>query len=100
MVLNSNRKTRKKALADRQGCQSRERLVERPWLQLICCAPVFSHEVSCIFWSKESHQDKSPKWASEGVRENKIQLELVDINLQTEKYYIIVKFPEYDITTI
>ena len=53
----------------------------------MCCTPVSSCEVSCIFWSKGSHQDKSPKWASREVRENKIQLELVNINLQTEKLH-------------
>jgi len=45
MVLNSDRKTRKKALVDRQERQSEERLVEQPWLQLMCCALVSGHEV-------------------------------------------------------
>jgi len=31
---------RKEAPADCQGHWSGERLVERPWLQLMCCAPV------------------------------------------------------------
>jgi len=70
MVLNSDRRTRKKAPADRQGCQSRERLVERPWLQLMCCTPVSSYEVGRIFQSDESRRDRGPKWASGGVRED------------------------------
>jgi len=28
---------------------SRERLIERPWLQLICCAPVSGHELVVYF---------------------------------------------------
>jgi len=40
---------RKKTPATRQGCQSRERLVERPWLQLMYCAPVSGREVDRIF---------------------------------------------------
>jgi len=39
----------KKAPADRQGHWSGERLVERPWLQLMCCAPVSSCEVVAYF---------------------------------------------------
>jgi len=70
MVLNSDRKTRKKALADRQGRRSGEQLVERPWLQLMCCAPVSSHEVGRVFWSEGSRQDRGPKWASGGVGED------------------------------
>ena len=87
MVLNSDHRTRKKALVDRQGCQSREQLVEQPWLQLMCCAPVSGREVGRVFRSERSRQDRSPKWASGGVGEDKVQLGLVDINLQTEKLY-------------
>jgi len=32
--------SRKKTPVDRQGRQSGEQLVERPWLQLMCCTPV------------------------------------------------------------
>ena len=81
MVLNSDCKTRKKALVDRQERQSREQLVERSWLQLMCCAPVSSREVGHVFQSKENRQDRGPKWASGGVGEDKIGLGLVDINL-------------------
>ena len=52
---------RKKAPADCQGHRSGERLVERPWLQLVCCTPVSGHEVGHIFWSSESRRDKGPK---------------------------------------
>jgi len=72
---------------DRQGCWSGERLVEQPWLQLMCCTLVSSHEVGCVFQSSGSHQDRGPKGASEGVRVDKIRLEPVDVNLQTEKIH-------------
>jgi len=52
---------RKKAPADSQGRRSRE----RPWLQLMCCAPVSGHEVGCVFWSNGSCQDRGPKWVTE-----------------------------------
>ena len=71
MVLNSDCRTRKKALVDRQGRQSGERFIEQPWLQLMCCAPVSSREVGCIFQSDRSCQDRGPKWASGGVGEDK-----------------------------
>ena len=51
------------------------------------CTPVSSREVGCIFRSGGSHQDRSPKWASGGVGEDKMRLELVDVNLQTEKLH-------------
>jgi len=60
-VLNDDRK---KAPVDCQGRRSRERLIERPWLQLMCCAPVSSHEVGRVFWSNESHRDRGPKWVN------------------------------------
>jgi len=52
---------RKKAPADCQGHRSRERLVEQPWLQLVCCAPVSGREVGRVFRSSESHRDRGPK---------------------------------------
>jgi len=52
---------RKKALADCQGCWSREQLVEQPWLQLMCCAPVSGHEVGHVFRSSGSRQDRGLK---------------------------------------
>ena len=87
MVLSSDSRTRKKAPADRQGCRSGERLVKRPWLQLMCCALVSGHEVGRVFRSDGSCQDRGPKGASEGVGVGKIRLGPVDVNLQTEEIY-------------
>jgi len=53
----------------------------------MCCAPVSGREVGHIFQSEGSRQDRGPKWASRGVGKDKIQLGLVDINLQTEELY-------------
>jgi len=41
-----------------QGHQGGERLIERPWLQLMCCAPVSSREVGRVFRSEGSRQDR------------------------------------------
>jgi len=41
--------SRKKAPANSQGCQSGERLIEQPWLQLMYCALVSSCEVVVYF---------------------------------------------------
>ena len=64
----------------------------------MCCAPVSSHEVGRIFQSSGSHQDRDPKWASGGVRENKIRLGLIDVNLQTAElhcnYSVLIGSPE------
>jgi len=78
---------RKKAPAVRQGHQGGERLIEQPWLQLICCAPVSGHEVGHIFRSGGSHQDRGPKESSEGVQVDKMGLGLDDVNLQTEELH-------------
>jgi len=40
---------RRKALVTRQERRGGERLVERPWLQLMCCAPVSGREVVTYF---------------------------------------------------
>jgi len=53
----------------------------------MCCTPVSGRKVGCVFRSGGSHQDRGPKWASRGVREDKIQLGLVDVNLQTEELH-------------
>jgi len=53
----------------------------------MCCALVSSREVGRIFQSGGSHQNRGPKWASGGVGEDKIRLELVDVNLQTEQLH-------------
>jgi len=58
----------RKAPADRQGYRSGEQLIKRPWLQLMCCAPVSGCEVGCVFWSDGSRQDRGPKetiWRSQ-----------------------------------
>ena len=65
---------RKKAPADCQGRRSRERLVERPWLQLMYCTLVSGCEVSRVFWSEGSRRDRGPKESSEGVRVDKMTL--------------------------
>jgi len=41
--------------------------VERPWLQLMCCAPVSGREVGRVFRSEGSRQDRGPKELVEGV---------------------------------
>jgi len=63
---------RKKTPATRQGRRGRERLIERPWLQLICCAPVSGCEVGHVFRSEGSHQDRGPKESSEGAEVDKM----------------------------
>jgi len=78
---------RKKAPAVKQGHRGGERLIERPWLQLICCAPVSGHEVGHVFRSGGSRQDRGPKESSGGVRVDKMELGLDDVNLQTEELH-------------
>jgi len=78
---------RKKAPAARQGYQGGKQLIERPWLQLICCTPVSGREVGCIFRSEGSRQDRGPKELSEGVGVDKRRLGPDDINLQTEELH-------------
>ena len=63
---------RKKTPAMRQGRWSGERLIERPWLQLMCCAPVSGREVGRIFRSSGSRRDRGPKRSSGGVGEDKM----------------------------
>jgi len=83
-VLNDDRK---KALAERQGHWGGERLIEQPWLQLMCCAPVSSREVGRVFRSEGSCQDRGPKESSEGVGVDKRRLGPNDVNLQTEELH-------------
>jgi len=71
----------------RQGHRGRERLIERPWLQLMCCAPVSGREVGHVFWSEGSHQDRGPKKSGEGVGVDKEILGPDDVNLQTEELH-------------
>ena len=83
-VLSDNRK---KTLTTRQGRWGRERLIERPWLQLICCSPVSGHKVGRVFRSEGSRQDRGPKELSEGAGVNKMRLGPDDVNLQTEELH-------------
>jgi len=77
----------KKAPVDCQGCRGRERLMERPWFQLMCCAPVSGREFGRVFWSEGSRQDRDPKKSDEGVGVNKERLGPDDVNLQTEELH-------------
>ena len=70
-----------------EGCWGEERLIERPWLQLMCCAPVSGREVGRVFRSEGSHQDRGPRESGEGVRVNKERLGLDDVNLQTTELH-------------
>ena len=79
--------SRKKALVERQGHRGGEQLIERPWLQLMCCAPVSGREVGCVFQSDGSRQDRGPKGLSEGVGVDKTRLGPDDVNLQAEELH-------------
>jgi len=87
-----------KSPADRQGRRSRERLIERPWLQLMCCTPVSGCEVGRVFRSDGSRQDRGPKETIEGVGVDKTRLGPDDVNLQTKKlhcnYSVLIGSPE------
>jgi len=61
--------------------------LQRPWLQLMCCAPVSGREVGRIFWSERSRQDRGPKESVEGVGVDKEILGPNDVNLQTEELH-------------
>jgi len=51
----------KKAPVTRQGRQGGERLVERPWLQLMCCALVSGREVVAYFRVGEVTKTEVPR---------------------------------------
>ena len=82
----------------RQGRRGGERLIEQPWLQLMCCTPVSGREVGRVFWSNRSHQDRGPKKSSEGVEVDKMRLEPNNVNLQTKElhcnYSVLIGSPE------
>jgi len=61
--------------------------MERPWLQLMCCAPVSSREVGRVFRSEGSRQDRGPKELSEGVGLDKKRIGPDDVNFQTEELH-------------
>jgi len=63
---------KKRTPMTRQGHWGGERLIERPWLQPICCAPVSGCEVGRVFRSEGSRQDRGPKKLSEGAGVNKM----------------------------
>jgi len=83
---------------DCQGCRSGERLIERPWLQLMCCAPVSGREVGHVFRSEGSRQDRGPKELIEGSGVDKMRLGPDDVNLQTKElhcnYSVLIGSPE------
>jgi len=77
----------KEAPAVGQGYRGRERLIKRPWLQLMSCALVSSHEIGCVFRSGGSRQNRGPRESSERVQMNKMGLGPDDVNLQTEELH-------------
>jgi len=77
----------KKAPADSQGCWNRERLIERPWLQLMCCVPISSCEMVIYFGMMEVVKTKVLERQVEGVRVDKERLGPDDVNLQTEELH-------------
>jgi len=87
----------KKTPADRQGHRSREQLVERPWLQLMCCVPVFGRKVVTYFGVEESCQTEVLR---RQVKESadKTRLGPDNINLQTKEihynYSVLIGSPE------
>jgi len=78
---------RKKTPVDCQGHRSGERLVERPWLQLMCCTLVSGREVDRVFRSEGSRRDRGPKESSDGVGVDKMRLGPDDVNLQTKELH-------------
>ena len=81
-----------------EGCRGGERLIERPWLQLMCCAPVSGREVGRIFRSEGSRQDRGPRESGEGVGVDKERLGPDDVNLQTAElhcnYSVLIVYAE------
>jgi len=88
----------KKALADSQGHRSGERLIKRPWLQLMCCALISGREVVIYFGVMEVIKTEVLGRQVEGVRVDKERLGPDDINLQTEElhcnYSVLIESPE------
>jgi len=77
----------KKAPVDSQGRRSGERLIEQPWLQLMCCALVSGHEVVMYFGVMEVIKTEVLGRQVEGVGVDKERLGPDDINLQTEELH-------------
>jgi len=53
----------------------------------MCCAPVSGREISRVFRSGGSREDRGPKESDEGVRVDKERLGPDDVNLQTEELH-------------
>jgi len=70
-----------------QGRWGGERLIEQPWLQLMCCAPVSGREMGRVFRSEGSRQDRGPKKSDEGVGVDKERLGPDDVNFQTAELH-------------
>ena len=77
----------KKALVNSQGCRSRERLIEQPWLQLICCIPVSNRKLVVYFGVMEVVKMRVLGRKIKGVGVDKERLGPDDINLQTKELY-------------
>jgi len=77
---------RKKTPVRSQGRRGGERLMERPWLQLMCCAPVSGREVVAYFGVREVAKIEVLR-TSEGVGVDKERLGPDDVNLQTEELH-------------
>jgi len=64
----------------------------------MCCAPVSSREVGCVFQSGGSRQDRGPRESSERVRMDKMGLGPDNVNLQTKElhcnYSVLIVFAE------
>jgi len=53
-----------KTLAERNDVGVGYNFNEQPWLQLMCCVPVSSHEVVTYFGVERSRQGEGPKEAN------------------------------------
>jgi len=88
----------KKAPMNSQGRQSGERLIERPWLQLVYCAPVSSCELVMYFRVMEVVKTRVLGRKMKGVGVDKEKLGPNNINLQTEEihcnYSVLIRSAE------
>ena len=77
----------RKVPTDSQVRWSGERLIEQPWLQLMCCTPVFGRGLVMYFRVIEVVKIEVLKEITEGVRVDKTRLGLDNVNLQTEEIH-------------
>ena len=77
----------RKVPADSQVRWSGERLIEQPWLQLMCCTPVSGRGLVMYFRVIEVIKIEVLKEITEGVRVDKTRLGLDNVNLQTEEIH-------------